>query len=151
MSSGTYVRSIAHEMGQRLGCGAQLSELRRTAVGEFDEGSAVSLSQLEELVRQGKCPVIPPEELLPEFPSITLAAPASQGALHGSTVTVQSDARWVKLLDGSGRLLGIAERVSGVLFRPVVVFGPAPQDERPVREGDSAAGPDCLPNVPQGG
>jgi tRNA pseudouridine55 synthase len=51
VSSGTYMRSIAHEMGQRLGCGAHLESLRRTSVAEFDISQAHSFEQIE---AQGK-------------------------------------------------------------------------------------------------
>jgi tRNA pseudouridine55 synthase len=47
VASGTYMRSVAHEMGQRLGCGAHLESLRRTAVAEFDIGEAHSLDEIE--------------------------------------------------------------------------------------------------------
>jgi tRNA pseudouridine55 synthase len=47
VSSGTYMRSIAHEMGQRLGCGAHLESLRRTAVAEFDIAQAHTLEEIE--------------------------------------------------------------------------------------------------------
>jgi len=49
VSSGTYMRSIAHEMGQRLGCGAHLESLRRTAVAEFDISQAHTLEEIETL------------------------------------------------------------------------------------------------------
>jgi tRNA pseudouridine55 synthase len=49
VASGTYMRSVAHEMGQRLGCGAHLESLRRTAVAEFDIGQAHSLDEIENL------------------------------------------------------------------------------------------------------
>ena len=54
VSSGTYMRSIAHEMGQRLGCGAHLEALRRTAVSEFDIGEAHTLAEIETLTGDRK-------------------------------------------------------------------------------------------------
>ncbi len=53
VASGTYMRSVAHEMGQRLGCGAHLESLRRTAVAEFDIAQAHTLQEIEETV-EGK-------------------------------------------------------------------------------------------------
>ncbi len=47
VASGTYMRSIAHEMGQRLGCGAHLESLRRTAVAEFEIGQAHTVEEIE--------------------------------------------------------------------------------------------------------
>jgi len=51
VASGTYMRSVAHEMGQRLGCGAHLEALRRTAVAEFDITHAHSLEKIEDQAR----------------------------------------------------------------------------------------------------
>jgi tRNA pseudouridine55 synthase len=51
VASGTYMRSVAHEMGQKLGCGAHLESLRRTAVAEFTIESAHTLEELEEAAR----------------------------------------------------------------------------------------------------
>src|ERR1700740_1850518 len=53
-SSGTYIRSLAHEMGQKLECGAHLAEIERTAVGEFSLEQAVKLEELAEAARAGK-------------------------------------------------------------------------------------------------
>ena len=53
VSSGTYIRSLAHDLGARMGVGAHLAELRRTAAGEFGENEASDFSQLEDKVRQG--------------------------------------------------------------------------------------------------
>src|SRR5215813_3484791 len=55
-SSGTYIRSLAHEMGQQLGCGAHLAEICRTAVGEFSLAQAFRLEELAEASRMGKFP-----------------------------------------------------------------------------------------------
>src|ERR1700704_3010753 len=51
VSSGTYMRSVAHEMGQQLGCGAHLESLRRTAVAEFDICDAHSIEKLQEVAQ----------------------------------------------------------------------------------------------------
>lgn len=51
VASGTYMRSVAHEMGQRLGCGAHLEALRRTTVAEFDIAHAHSLEKIEDQAR----------------------------------------------------------------------------------------------------
>src|SRR5271167_2725330 len=54
VASGTYIRSVAHEMGQKLGCGAHLASLRRTAVAEFGLEEACTLEQVSEAVRDGR-------------------------------------------------------------------------------------------------
>src|SRR5277367_5165382 len=53
-SSGTYIRSLAHDLGQKLGCGAHLSEICRTAVGEFSLDQAMALDELATAAREGK-------------------------------------------------------------------------------------------------
>src|SRR5262249_48166915 len=67
--SGTYIRALAHEMGEKLGCGAHLAEIRRTAVGEFSLEQSVKLEELSEAARHGKFRdyVIPLESLLANF------------------------------------------------------------------------------------
>ncbi|MGA8619710.1 MAG: tRNA pseudouridine(55) synthase TruB, partial [Candidatus Sulfotelmatobacter sp.] len=51
VASGTYMRSVAHEMGQRLGCGAHLESLRRIAVAEFDIAQALTLDKIEDSIK----------------------------------------------------------------------------------------------------
>src|SRR6516225_9717548 len=84
-SSGTYIRSLAHEMGQRLGCGAHLAEICRTAVGEFSLQHTLKLEDLAEAARNGKfkeC-IIPLEHLLPNFPSVTVLPVIEKRVRHG--------------------------------------------------------------------
>ena len=69
-SGGTYMRSIAHDVGQALGCGAHLQELRRVASGEFDLDQARTLAQLESLAADERLvdALVPAAKLLPGFP-----------------------------------------------------------------------------------
>src|SRR5437879_5049007 len=83
-SSGTYIRSLAHEMGQKLGYGAHLAEISRTAVGEFSLEQALKLEELAEATRKGKfqdC-VIKLEHLLPNFPSTTVLPVVEKRVRH---------------------------------------------------------------------
>src|ERR1700716_2997522 len=89
-SSGTYIRSLAHEMGQQLGCGAHLAEICRTAVGEFSLQQALSLEELAAAAQAGKfmeC-LIPLENLLPNFPSITVLPVIEKRVRHGSKFNI---------------------------------------------------------------
>ena len=124
VSSGTYIRSLAHELGERLGFGAHLHQLRRTAVGEFALSQAVSLDQLEEDAQRGEPRLIEIEDLLPEFPAVILDAAAMRAVSHGNSVTVDSLTPWVRLCADSGKLLAIAESAGDRLYHPVVVFHP---------------------------
>lgn len=73
-SSGTYIRSIAHDLGQNLGCGAHLDQLVRTEIGEFHISKSRTLDEIKELffLGQTKKFLLPIETLLPEFPKITV-------------------------------------------------------------------------------
>src|ERR1035437_5428119 len=99
VSSGTYIRSLAHELGERLGVGAHLHQLRRTAVGEFALSQAFSLEQLEQEIQRGANLLMPMESLLPEFPAVVLDAGAMRAVSHGNSVPVACLTPWVRLVD----------------------------------------------------
>jgi tRNA pseudouridine55 synthase len=89
-SSGTYIRSLAHEMGQELGCGAHLAEISRTAVGEFSLEQAIPLEELAEAKRAGKfadC-LIRLENLLPNFPRTNVLPVIEKRVRHGSKFNI---------------------------------------------------------------
>src|SRR5882762_111703 len=87
-SSGTYIRSLAHEMGQKLGCGAHLAEIERTAVGEFSLEQAVKLEELAEGTRSGKFAdyLIRLENLLPNFPKVNVLPIIERRVRHRTKV-----------------------------------------------------------------
>jgi tRNA pseudouridine55 synthase len=90
-SSGTYIRSLAHDLGQRLGCGAHLAELRRLAVGGYNVSSSHSLEQVEHLAQNGRMAdfVLPLEVLLQEFPKIILKESGVRGLQKGKTLPTE--------------------------------------------------------------
>ena len=65
-SKGTYVRSLAHDIGRKLGCGGYLAELRRTSIGRFSVDQALTLAELEKCARSGRLEtaVLPVEQVL---------------------------------------------------------------------------------------
>jgi len=73
-SSGTYIRSLAHDLGQSLQCGAHLSQLERTAIGDIHIQSSITLEALKNLVQENKIEqiLIPLESVLPEYPKVIL-------------------------------------------------------------------------------
>jgi tRNA pseudouridine55 synthase len=89
-SSGTYIRSLAHEMGEKLGCGAHLAEITRTAVGEFSLEQALKLEELAEATRTGtfEACVIKLEHLLPDFPCVTVLPVVEKRVRHGCKFTI---------------------------------------------------------------
>src|ERR1700691_3537705 len=91
-SSGTYIRSLAHEMGQKLGSGAHLAEITRTAVGEFSLDQAIKLEELAEASRAGRFAdwLIRLENLLPNFTRVNVLPVIEKRVRHGSKFNVQS-------------------------------------------------------------
>jgi tRNA pseudouridine55 synthase len=128
ISAGGYVRSVAHELGQDLGCGAHLSSLRRTQAGVFTIEEAYTLEELEALAGNAEALealCIHPRTLLPEMPSVTGDAMALGRMRNGAQANLPefSRAQMVKVFAGQRELVGIAKRVAGTLFQPVVVMG----------------------------
>jgi tRNA pseudouridine55 synthase len=128
ISSGGYVRSVAHEIGRELGCGAHLSRLRRTRAGAFSIEDAHTLEELQALsgnptALEALC--IHPRLLLPEMPSVTGDGPALGRLRNGAQANLPefSQAPLVKVFAGQRDLVGIARRIAGTLFQPVVVLG----------------------------
>ncbi len=88
VSSGTYVRSLAHDLGEKLGCGAHLEELRRTRIGPFRVEEASTLEDLSRLAHQKRLsePLLSPSELLRELPRVDVSAAAVKLLIHGRDV-----------------------------------------------------------------
>ncbi len=126
VASGTYMRSVAHDMGQQLGCGAHLAILRRTAVAEFDEADAHTLEQVEAAVQNGDLLelLIHPRRVLPALPAVTATEANVAMIRNGRAVNLPefSRARQVKVFFGQAELICIATRVAGTLFHPKVVL-----------------------------
>ncbi|MBZ5573841.1 MAG: tRNA pseudouridine(55) synthase TruB [Acidobacteriia bacterium] len=126
VASGTYMRSVAHDMGQQLGCGAHLESLRRTAVGEFALADAHTLEALEAAVRNGSTEEIfvHPRKILPELPCVTANEEMAGRIRSGQTVNLPefTRARQVKVFQGQRELIAIATRVAGTLFHAGIVL-----------------------------
>jgi tRNA pseudouridine55 synthase len=126
VASGTYMRAVAHEMGQLAGCGAHLESLRRTAVAEFELKDAHALEDLEQAAKGGKVEslLVHPRQLLPSLPSVTATDDMASLIRHGRPVNLPefSGAREVKVFYGQRDLIAISTRVAGTLFHPKIVL-----------------------------
>ncbi len=131
VGSGTYMRSVAHDMGQALGCGAHLESLRRTSVAEFTRAEAHTLEELTGkqdgsfgISESLDSYVVHPRKLLPAFPSVTADEMATAHIRSGRTVNLPefSRARQVKVFSGQHDLIAIATRIAGTLFHPKIVL-----------------------------
>jgi tRNA pseudouridine55 synthase len=128
-SAGTYLRSIAHDLGQSLGTGAFLKRLRRTASGIFDVSMARTVEQLLDLSLQGRISevIVPAANLLPEFPSEYVDAATAAGIRQGrdfrvSPFRVSAASKYVKALSPEGDLLAIGEAKLPNVYHPVLVL-----------------------------
>jgi tRNA pseudouridine55 synthase len=128
-SAGTYLRSLAHDLGQRLGCGAFIQQLRRVMSGDFRIEQSRTIPELEELSRAGVLSdaLIAPSKLLPEFPGemvdITTATQIRQGRdFRVSPFGITRGAQYVKALGPDGELLAIGELKMPNLYHPALVL-----------------------------
>ncbi len=128
-SSGTYVRSIAHDLGAALGCGGYIQELRRLSSGEFRIDHARTLDQLQILSNEGRMAeaLLPSVDLLPDFPNIFVdpitAGQIRQGRdFNASPFRERRDAEFVKAIEGSGTLIAIGEAKMPNIYHPIVVL-----------------------------
>jgi len=149
--AGTYIRSLAHDMGQLHGAGAHLAEISRTAVGEFTSDHAVSLEDLAADAKSGKIAsrVIRLENLLPDLPRATVLPIVEKRVRHGAkfnlplaqiqpgqtTAAQGSPAQldsgdWkpsrLRVFNQQGQLIAIAEPVVPRTYQPLVVLETTP-------------------------
>jgi len=137
-SGGTYVRSLAHDLGQKLGCGAHLAGLRRTAVAEFTLSRAVTLESLQEAEQQNNLEAcaVRLEALLPDCPELLVRGREEISVRHGHTFElaqalrpgrggppgVAPAASLLKILGQERRLIAVARHVSGTIYHPNLVL-----------------------------
>lgn len=132
-SSGFYVRSLAHDLGQVLGTGAHLAALRRTATSGVTLADAVPLDALEQQAARGEsiAPLIPLDRMLPDLPALTLTEEGVRRVSTGQDVgpadalaspSLGASGTW-RLLDPAGHLVAVAERAQPQgLLHPAVVL-----------------------------
>ncbi len=123
-SSGTYVRSLANDLGNELGCGAHLVGLRRTKSGQFSLRDAVSLRRLREAFEEGDWYqyLIPAAEALSDWPLVELDADEVQKVRHGHRVPATEKADgWARGVTVQGDLVALMEAIEGE-WQPRKVF-----------------------------
>ena len=136
-STGFYMRALAHDIGQRLGCGGCLESLRREQSGTFTQEHAVSLDDLERGGPESRGRFIPTADLLPKLPGVVASRRGSERVSHGNPLmpseftpavgspplqgepTARHD---VKVYDNQGTLLAIAETGPGNVLHPRIVL-----------------------------
>lgn len=114
-SKGTYIRTLAEDIGATLGCGAHLTALRRLTVDSFDEQQAVSIETLQELALQDEDQLdgmlLPLASALRRFPELQLDASASLDITHGKRIPVPGCGitGLCRLISDQGLFLGLGE------------------------------------------
>lgn len=109
-SKGTYVRTLAEDIGEALGCGAHLVELRRTAIGGISVQDALSLDALAAMDEPLRFPLLaPPEALLAHLPEIHLDESSESGFMHGQAVRLAA-------IEGEFRIYGSDDVFLGLGF-----------------------------------
>jgi len=114
-SKGTYVRTLAEDIGEQLGCGAHVSALRRTAVGPYNDEHLVTLEQLQALKDEDKRAtddlLLPIESALTQWPDVRLSADAAFYLRQGQAVLVPRapTSGWVRVYEGEHTFLGMGE------------------------------------------
>ena len=133
-SSGFYVRSLAHDFGGRLGCGAHLESLQRLRAGEFGLEQAVALPVIQEEGAAALARLMPVDSLLARLPHVVVNERGARRAAHGNALAAED--LWdadravpdgmapgpVRVLDAGGALLAIGQPAGGGLLQPVVVL-----------------------------
>ena len=136
-SAGTYIRSLAHDLGARLGCGAHLAALRRTAVGPYVLAQAITLEAFEDAGARGEAEglLIPLGRLLPDVPAVVVLTEA-EGRVRNGRLLDAADlaappppqapsgpaAGLIRLVAADGRLLALARPAEGGALHPFLVL-----------------------------
>ncbi len=124
-SAGTYIRSIAHELGRLLGCGGHIEELVRAKSGPFHIGQAKTLEELQNGGLQDA--LVPADELLPQFPSVYVdeltVRHIRQGRdFHVSPFRIGTSVGHVKAVNPEGKVVAIGKIVLPHVYHPMVVL-----------------------------
>lgn len=113
-SKGTYIRTLCHDIGEKLGCGAAMESLLRTKVGRFTLDDAITLAQTEEAVQKGtiESKILGIEEILAEYPRVCCTKEGDRLLANGNPlVQVLVDAQekngWIRMCSSEGSFAGV--------------------------------------------
>jgi tRNA pseudouridine55 synthase len=128
-SKGTYVRTLAADIGAALGCGAHLSSLIRTRVGQFRLEDSLTLEELQATLEDGTLKLMSLNEALSHLPSVTLGETATKKIRNGQSIPAEGIHHigdLLRLCAGQGRLIAIAQCVENqkkeIVYQPQKVF-----------------------------
>ncbi|HLX40907.1 MAG TPA: tRNA pseudouridine(55) synthase TruB [Ktedonobacteraceae bacterium] len=126
-SKGTYIRSLAYDLGEHLGCGASLVGLIRTRSGPFTLSQSITLDQLAESVENSKVEqyLHSSDSVLQQYPALMLDDVTTERVLHGNAFPfdIATEAELARVYDANGRFMAIAEwDVEREMWQPMKVF-----------------------------
>lgn len=131
-SAGFYVRSLAHDLGAALGCGAHLTALRRTSSGDWTLAHAIPLADCERDVDAMRAQIVPLRGLLTSWPAVTVNVDGQRRVRHGQPLrpadltgpaaASAEEAEGIRLLTDAGDLIAIAQRRPDGLLHPGLVL-----------------------------
>lgn len=125
-SKGTYIRSLAHDIGEKLGTGAHLAALRRVASGTFSIEQSLTLEQVAGAVAQGTLEghLLPMDLAIPQFDAMVLDAAQARAVRHGQFITPPENltSALVRAYDEQKHLIAILERISETQLKPKKVL-----------------------------
>lgn len=125
-SPGTYIRSLAHDLGQALGTGAHLAALRRVASGHFTVENAVRWDEFEAAMadQSWQCYVLPADQAVADLPALYLDAAQSEAVRHGQWLDANplpEPGTLARAYDDAGAFLAVLE-ARGARWKPQKVF-----------------------------
>lgn len=113
-SKGTYIRTLCHDIGEKLGCGAAMESLLRTKVGRFTLDDAITLAQTEEAVQKGiiESKILGIEEILAEYPRVCCTKEGDRLLANGNPlvqalVDAQEKKGWIRMCSSEGSFSGV--------------------------------------------
>lgn len=127
-SKGTYIRSLIQDIGDQLGCGAHVIELRRTGFAHIDISETIKFSELEALVTEDfkslDAHIFPSEQILPNIPNVSLDAQQTIDIKYGRSILSEKkdEQHTVKLFDPQQQFLGVGELTPDGVIAPKRLF-----------------------------
>lgn len=113
-SKGTYIRTLCHDIGEKLGCGAAMESLLRTKVGRFTLDDAITLAQTEEAVKKGtiESKILGIEEILAEYPRVCCTKEGDRLLANGNPLVqalfdAQEKKGWIRMCSSEGSFAGV--------------------------------------------
>ncbi len=118
-SKGTYIRTLCHDIGQKLGCGASMGKLIRTKNGRFDISDSVTLEEFE---KNPEKYIVPADEILAEYPKFALNEEQERKVLNGMTIQVSLNNGFYRIYSSSGKFLCLSEMENKTYLKMRISF-----------------------------